>query len=783
MQTQAPRIFPYAIHRVAGWPYDWPDASHALLAEQAFWDAKTVLEAAHARFLQALETEKAQPLLRPEQQKAWATMRRRLQRLSPEENLSDVVFPDALSGGLGAAWAQRQRSLAAWAQAHNLWQAAFEALREQEQLALQQIANQGFMRNALLFCSHSLLLALPTFAAKSPADWDKKDRQLAFSLLRYYLRGCLQATPLGRFATVSAQRWDAAAEPESEESPFAELDKQAVTPNVALLPAFYAVLLQHPAFYEALALRLNPSLLRSATGFDWLHWDTAQQERLQHADAHDLLAEIADFMAHRPGQQAGYGLLKDFLVEKNFTQPEFSHQIISTLTQNGFLEWVLPESGRSASWCGNLYNFLGFLPSSAQLSEAAYLLQWLRTAARTLAFQPIEAALATQQEAVALCRAFFEKYGGAFPDIPAEQVFYQDVAADVPLDVPPDDIASLVEQVLAALPQQARQASELTKRLWHFAQQCLKPDESMPFLDFCRRFLSESPAEQAAGVQVPLPHRVGALLRFFQMPDGAWHAQVVALYPGGGKMAARWLHLFPAQLRETLQAQWPQGVLAFPWQRWYNANFQPPVGNGRLALPDGRAGEGLPLLRLNSLALRHGGSGELFLENMDDGTPVVFSQLGLENPENLPPTMRILWHLGMPALSAADWQPQGPGNWQNGVFVRQRLEYQRLVLKAAQWQVPQQTWADWQEAFPQEPALRFAAFRRRLVSLGLPRFFEARLPGHDPLHLDRDSPLQLQYLERCVQAAAGPFWLLEDLATPHDGAFRVREAAFEAVVR
>ncbi|MBC7778419.1 MAG: lantibiotic dehydratase [Phycisphaerae bacterium] len=138
--------------------------------------------------------------------------------------------------------------------------------------SLQAISSDAMMQRALLFASHDLLNSLPAFAEKPVVQFDKKDRRAAFSLLQYLTRSVFKTSPLGRFTTVQIRSFrniDGVTSshpvniPEGSSEQIGEwLDyKPLITPNVALLPAIYEVLLREPAFFQSLSLSLNPCIV------------------------------------------------------------------------------------------------------------------------------------------------------------------------------------------------------------------------------------------------------------------------------------------------------------------------------------------------------------------------------------------------------------------------------------------------------------------------------------------------------------------------------------------
>ena len=86
--------------------------------------------------------------------------------------------------------------------------------------------------------------------------------------------------------------------------------------------------------------------------------------------------------------------------------------------------------------------------------------------------------------------------------------------------------------------------SAFRSKLYQFARDYLKEGEAIDFLTFSQRFLEAW--NQLGTEQLDAPSysgKMGALLQVFE-ENGNYKAVVNALYPGGGKLFARWLPLF-----------------------------------------------------------------------------------------------------------------------------------------------------------------------------------------------------------------------------------------------
>lgn len=693
------------------------------------------------------------------------------QKLPPEKTLAawqeQVAHYPTLSNLLQAVAANRsaEQSLVT---ATKDYQALYDKALAQAWHSLQDLCGEEDFQRALLFSSHALLAQLPRFRQEDPADFRKKERQTALAVLQYATRMAAKTSPYSRFTTVSLHTLEQGEAPEMP-----GFGKTAGTPNVALLEALYDVLLRAPAFYRALSVSLNPCIVRTEKEeYAWLYFD-GTRESFQQAPVSPALDFVVETLLAKERALPFIQLLP-LLADAADAEPAALEHYLIDLVDSGFLEWVLPETGLSAGWCGSLYQFLGFLPAEPLIVETAALLQWLRTAARMLSFQSIEAARATQVETVEQVRAFFEKFGGTVPPIAPEQVFFEDVEKPHALSVPPEALLELADQLADCWrnrPQQSLPRAQAAL-LQHW-EKTWRPHEEVGFLEFVRSrlsapattdaSLSEAEVSQENYRKVNEPIRIGALLQCYPDASGRWHAVVNALFPGGGKLMARWLHLFPSALREQL-AGW-SGAPPFPWQGWHNANFQSMPTGQALLVPGGRFytpkhGQAYWLGNLNLVKKE---SGILGLKDRESGAEFSMTDLGLEAPETRPPAMQMLWQIGVPAVSVEmlsaqnAWQPF----YESGRH-RERQEKGSLTLAREAWEIVPETWQWWLEQASGHLEF-FRKTRQALSALGIPRRYFAHFSREKPQYFDQDSPAQMLLFEKLLATGKGPLYLTEKL--------------------
>jgi hypothetical protein len=520
---------------------------------------------------------------------------RKVRRQVASGQFVPIAYPDRAEAPpveLVHAIAQWNAAIAAEQQGKHRFEVLYFETLTDEIKRLQHLAAGETLQGALLFTSHDLLQQLPAWTQKAVSDFDKKDRRMARAVWQYAARATYKTTPRSRLATVGVV--DAAKVATDEASPWMDGEEwglsagkkntSKITPNAALLPLLYDALLKAPAFYHTLKITLNPCIHQSeSTNYEWLYYNGAQ-ESFQQAEAGEALNFIANTLLSAPAPYTFTGLLA--LLTTATDNPQESEILLFHLADTGFLEWVWPENGLSSNWCSSLYQYLGYLPALPVIADAAQVLQWLKTAARTLPFQSVPQARTTIAEAADLLNGFLQRYGVDCPPIAPEQVFYEDVAHHQPPLPCADALQKWAEQ-LSLLVQDA--ATTPAKAVLHghgalehakvaqFLRDHYPDNDPVSFSDFSKKYTGvfdnkKNFTQLKLSYQFKNPNtkanpiKTGALLQVFQ-ENGQQKAVLNALYPGGGKLLSRWLHLFDAQYSRVV-AQWnaEPHLAAFPWQ-------------------------------------------------------------------------------------------------------------------------------------------------------------------------------------------------------------------------
>jgi Lantibiotic dehydratase, N terminus len=578
----------------------------------------------------------------------------------------------------------------------------------QNRQILHKWAQDEQLKRALLFSSHDLLRQLSTISPPTTERWDKNERSTVFSLLRYGTKMATQTTPLSRFATVNLQ----ALEPVESDLKVPDWDRELVkiTPNVALLPHIYKVLLKTPAFRMGNLCRLNPSIERTEGHYYWCHTPESE-EQLQKAATSPLL----DWLYEQLQTPHTSKQLSAELAALSDAAPDAAEQYVLQLIEKGFLTWVWPVDGYSPSWCGQLYQYLGFLAggsSEASVVQTAFLLQWLRTAARTLPYQSVQEAQQTQVAALEQVTTFFEQHQyGPPPEFSPENLFYEDVAHSEHYPFDTKRIAAAIAAVKNNMDRQPVPQHPLYAQLWTLAA---KAEQGISLTAAVRLYIETNEIPFAT------PPTVAAKGGWVLRPAADGHWQVTHSYAGTGKLAARWLHLFPARYVQYFQEKAEQeGFYTFPYHSWFNANFQPALGKSCL-LSGSRSAKGALVQNWRIKALPEG---ELGLFDAQQQR-IQLHDPGLEAQEAKPLSAQLLFAAGVSPHHLGNFQPTEKRQIATAYFINPvRLN------RSLEW-----LW-----------------LREKLSEIGLLRPFFVEIPGHSAQYIDPDSPMLMQLFAQLME--------------------------------
>ncbi|MFN4080670.1 MAG: lantibiotic dehydratase [Saprospiraceae bacterium] len=613
--------------------------------------------------------------------------------------------------------------------------------------AMQAFAQDATLRASLPYFSRNLLAALPEFVQADPSILNKKTRHTALAVWQLAARMCARNTPLAHFAGVRLV--DLEADPVADaEGP--ALNKVSVSPNAAILELLYEMLNWRLDYIRRLKMQLNPTAYKSPP--IWLGvFDGV--EYLAEAQAGDEYSVAAGLLDSSPAQFDA--LCADLPTAA--ADREYFTELLWKMTFCQLAEWQWPVSGLTPDWAYRLYKFIGEGPADDYLIALAQWLQWLHQAARTLPYRSPEEVCRIQDEAIAGLRTLLAQNEDAekpleMPSIPPEHFFYTDTCAEQNAPMPDrrairEAAANLYARYMS---RPDKPASDLRQKLLAYWRRRFKSrEQALPYMEFLQGYLSNRSVKPK---WLPIPpddrlgrnrNLVGALITPFTDSAGRQRYVVEAMHPGGGRLFARWLHLFNPQdtekVRDWIRSNGDWHALSA--QSWTNANYQPQLCDKILGVHGGRMfdnGDPGRYVRLSALAVyrRHG---ELGFFDMTTMRAVHVLDLGLEAVAERPASVKVTLAIGAPYVSRGQMYPSEA---KTAAVRKPRVEAGEFIFRRASWTLRPAQYTAW-AADKSTNATRFYKLLEALKKLSIPRFAEAHWENKpdETLFFDFHNPL------------------------------------------
>jgi hypothetical protein len=253
--------------------------------------------------------------------------------------------------------------------------------------------------------------------------------------------------------------------------------------------------------------------------------------------------------------------------------------------------------------------------------------------------------------------------------------------------------------------------------------------------------------------QQPLFH--GALVQAFD-DEGGEKWVLNALYPGGGKLYARWASQLPEQVQEALSNWNPNPI--FPVTSFSNINFQFAGAANALEFPGARP-HGSGNLKI----------GDLFFEDKNgtpqvcnaSGDPVTLNDISLESVDSRSPLLRLLHDSTVPFVSRSMFLDKiipatKDGGWE--YFPRQTQG--SVVVQRACWKLEESHWKNWLEM---DGLDFFLQLRSALRAHEIPSRFFARLGTEKPQYFSLDGVLFMLLFRQLLKKGSGMLQITECL--------------------
>ncbi|MEO1624036.1 MAG: hypothetical protein AAFV25_02680 [Bacteroidota bacterium] len=726
MSSTPSDLFPFALFRVGGLPFDVLAAFSQLIPEELAEGER--LEALHAEARNALA-----PLLNSKRQAAISEEASRYFRSCQKAFRKDKLFP--IDASLWAAEvAVAESYVHTWQERAGWWRVFEQKIQEQQannRAALQQFAQEPLLLRGLCFSSHSFLDRSLSYARKAAKDFRKKEFQSERTLLQYLGRMTAKTSPFSTFTNLAVQDT-------SDASVLSAVAPRSHRLNQYLLQYFQHALLELADFRRQLPLRLNPSIRLVDGSFHFL-LNSRNAESLQELEQNDFLQLLCQLLWDQAeGQQMSR--LVDALLEQVEADRLALEAYLQQLENIGCLEWLWPLSGTDVDWPHRLTillqkmepfvgreEFIQRLQSIQELAQLAATASWKDLPAIQQQLQThsqlTDAASTDQDEESTV----FQRIQLPSLRIRTEQWLYEDAATNELPQISPDHWHR-IHQALQRLAHHLKPspAQSTQRRLLPFYRQQYGNRSSVPLIqvyeayhrspasrtappdpdvDWIEQACKECVQQKDGSVQLQLhalpiqreqAFRSGAMIQLLAHTKPA-QAYVDSLIEGNGKLFGRFLHLFPPSLTEAVR-QWNQTgeetvLLANRDASCFNANLHPPMTDWELWTA-GSQQQLPPKQQIGLLDLEVQLVGDrlrLYARSLQK--EVVATDLGLEALDSRSPMYRLLMAFADPRPLKDDLVTQLNQKYESvaasGIIQLPRISADDcLILQRRQWYVP-----------------------------------------------------------------------------------------------
>ena len=213
----------------------------------------------------------------------------------------------------------------------------------------QQLVGEEDLQRGLILSSPSLFKELSRYGRAAPGKLKKKERQAERSLMRYFSRMVMKATPFSTFCAVVPGRLDADGNREMlrgrprRKTCLVRLNKSVYTEMLARL-------LAHPQVRKNFGIELNPTMRRQQDGRLVFLAARGSREIFQRMPVNPIVALLLKLFEGKPSQplQAVIdGLSSDPRIDAS---PEQAEQFVSRLLEIGFFRFRIGIREQEIDW-------------------------------------------------------------------------------------------------------------------------------------------------------------------------------------------------------------------------------------------------------------------------------------------------------------------------------------------------------------------------------------------------------------------------------------------------
>ena len=603
---------------------------------------------------------------------------------------------------------------------------------------LNDIVAARYFQNGLLMASSDLYQRT---TVKSDLDFaDKKDRKLAFTLLKYLIRSVAKTTPFATFNSIFCL--------ESQEDNFVSVptsQSSHLSINNLVFHYLQETIVAMPETRNFLTVILNPTVRQDETHL-YYFINQANNDAFRKIKNQPLSTFLVQLLQEKEMQ---YWELANHVIAVANESLEKVRYFLDQLIDGGLLLIEFPASSHDQNWPEQIVNFLTkktSSPNSALVDEAVRFLQTIACTRKLLEKQlnvrkRRKLLNSVYQQLEHLHTLIAEKYPtqkGRKAILPtaASDVFYEDNTTSDGALITARDVSFfqedllLLNRALQPLTTSYHIREECKRRLvstfgakpvpvLRFLEQVYYPQKEAIFVEAMQRLLEkgfcnldiaalttdisnswpEDTVDLRKYVKQSLPEIAEAPFGVFcQLVRGKYPLCIINnLTPGYGKNISRFLNFYPAaaqSLRETVRVRFPDAnIVEIKDASLHNTNLYPTLGNASVVIP-GVSSEKTDLskIHLKDLFLIINEHDELVIQDQAGRSivPIDFAMEGIQRKSALAQFFNLFNPADSPGVAwtgmVENFYTERPKDDQGAPVVVPRLCFgPHLVLKRKKW--------------------------------------------------------------------------------------------------
>ena len=374
----------------------------------------------------------------------------------------------------------------------------YEVQLQQDYLQLKRISQLPVFLNGLTMSSHSIYNRVLSLQKKEVAEFRKKEKQTARTLFQYFSRIGAKITPFSSFTQLSV--FDI-----NQKKNSIQKGESCFRLNALIFGYLKEVLCTHPAYFNYLELRLNPTLEKWETVF-YFFLNSRNVESIQELESDEVLEYIWKIFQNTKPDFTFSKCLDQLGTIVDATVEALTAYLLH-LIGLGFLEFKWTISGIDPEWDEKLIDQLENIERDELLNELLQLLNALREGLLELPQCDALGRKIIQQSADQKLRKFWEKVIAQKPIVPAkteeiltkfqggqyifkpENIYFEDQSASNKWNIQQHDLEKGIQSIKLLLKTvQPLQEDLMSIRMVQCFLEKFSENDQIPFLDFYRYF-------------------------------------------------------------------------------------------------------------------------------------------------------------------------------------------------------------------------------------------------------------------------------------------------------